>query len=49
MKETMKRKYVTPEMEEMEFDLEIQLLVGSDPNTIEQSDDYEDGGDPFSN
>jgi len=42
-----KKKYVTPEIEEMLFDSDIQLLAGSDPNTIEQSDDYEDGGDPF--
>lgn len=48
MKEKTKRKYVIPEMELVELDLEI-LLAGSDPNTIEQSDDYEDGGDPFSN
>jgi hypothetical protein len=44
-----KRKYVIPEVEEMELDLEIQLLAGSDPNSFEELEKYEDGGDPFSN
>lgn len=49
MKMKEKRKYVTPIVEEMKFDLETQFLAGSDPNSFEELENYEDGGDPFSN
>ena len=42
-----KKEYVEPQMEIVELPMEATLLAGSDPNTIQESDDYEEGGDPF--
>lgn len=48
MKKEAKREYVVPEVESLELNIEMRLLAGSDGvNTIPDSDDYEDGGDPF--
>ena len=48
MKQKMKRQYVTPWMEVLEIENDMRLLGGSDGvNTIPNSDEYEEGGDPF--
>lgn len=42
-----KKEYVEPLMEIVELPMEATLLAGSDPNTLEDPEDYEGGGDPF--